>query len=117
MQFLSTLFTDLDSCDHTTRVQLLERIAVPRRCVENRVEAVSTAGAVKEVIEFPQIEGAPVFVAVNTTFMAVLTASLYLHVYNMKGRKARETSVGQVRSHTAPSIVDSVRLSGITCDS
>lgn len=86
------------------RVQQFECIAVPRRCVENRVEAVSTAGAVKEVIEFPQTEGAPAFVAVNSTYMAVLTASLYLHVYNMKGRKARETSVGQVRSQAAPSI-------------
>jgi hypothetical protein len=36
--------------------------------------------------------------------MAVLTASLFLHVYNMR-RKARESSVGQVRFHNAACFV------------
>lgn len=66
--------------------------------MENRVEAVSVAGAVKDVLEFPQLEGPPQFVVVHGSFMAVLTESLFLHVYNMKGRKARESSVGQVRA-------------------
>ena len=60
------------------------------RSSENRLEGLSASGVLKECIEFPSSEGNPHFLTVHGNYMAVLTDTLYLHLYSMKGRKPKK---------------------------